>query len=355
MNKFDFSAWASAPPSWITATGDDQDGIVLSSRTRLARNFLGVPFPHHATAAQQKKSLENTFDAMKSSSVVSKSSAFQLSDLSQMERVFLMERQLISHEHAGKEGDIGLIVSPGENVSVMINEEDHLRLACFRPGLGLTEAWETLTQLDDEIASKLALSYNSGLGYITACPTNMGTGLRASCLLHLPALVITGKIQAVVNELTHSGLTARGFYGEGTTALGDLFQISNVRTLGQTEPQIIKDVEGSVREICALERRARQNIEDSEQKVRFEDQIGRSYGTMSGARLLSVVEGMKLVSLSRLGIKLKMDVPLSMEQATSLFFMSQPAHLKIRQGRGKSGVTDEQLRADFFRAEFSGN
>ncbi len=353
MSKADFSAWASAPPSWITRPSNDFDGIVLSSRVRIARNFLGVPFPHHATLAQQKKSLENMLEVLKSSSVMHKNSSFRLGQLSSLERMFLMERQLISHEHAGKEGEGGLVVSAGESISVMINEEDHVRAACFLPGLGLSEAWEILTQLDDEIGGKLPLSYNAELGYITACPTNMGTGLRASCLLHLPGLVMTGKIQSVVNELSHAGLTARGFYGEGTTALGDLFQISNVRTLGQTENQIIKDVEGTVREICAYEKRQRQNIQDAEDSVLFKDQITRSYGTIRWAKVLSLVEGMKNVSMARLGLKLGIDLPLTIDKATSLFFMSQPAHLKMKAPRGRSGESDDVLRAEYFTSELA--
>ena len=355
MSKFDFVAWASAPPSWIVSAGNDLDGIVLSSRLRLARNFLGVPFPHHATATQQKKSLENTLDVLKVSPGMDKNTAFRLGQLHPIERLFLMERQLISHEHAGKEGDVGLVVSAGESISVMVNEEDHVRAACFRPGLALADAWEKLTQLDDEIASQIPLSYNAELGYITACPTNMGTGLRASCLLHLPALVLTKKINAVVENLVHAGVTARGFYGEGTTAMGDLFQISNVRTLGQSEPQIIKEIEGVVKEISMLEKRERENIIDSGQKRHFEDQLSRSYGTMRWAKMLSLSEGMKNVSMARLGIKLGLELPLTFEAATALFFLSQPAHLKMKAGKSRNAEADEVLRADFFRAQLSKN
>ena len=212
-----------------------------------------------------------------------------------------------------------------------------------------------MTQLDDEIASQIPLSYNAELGYITACPTNMGTGLRASCLLHLPALVLTKKINAVVENLVHAGVTARGFYGEGTTAMGDLFQISNVRTLGQSEPQIIKEIEGVVKEISMLEKRERENIIDSGQKRHFEDQLSRSYGTMRWAKMLSLSEGMKNVSMARLGIKLGLELPLTFEAATALFFLSQPAHLKMKAGKSRNAEADEVLRADFFRAQLSKN
>ncbi len=195
MSKNEFSTWAVAPPSWAIASAPDLDGTVIASRIRLARNLLGVPFPHHASASAQKKSFENTLEAVGVSKLFEKSSVFQLSDLSDVERMFLMERQLLSHEHARKEGDISVVIGVGEMLSVMINEEDHIRAACFQPGLGLSQAWEQLTQLDDEMATKVGFAYNAQLGYITASPTNMGTGLRASCLVHLPALVLTGKFK----------------------------------------------------------------------------------------------------------------------------------------------------------------
>jgi protein arginine kinase len=233
----------------------------------------------------------------------------------------------------------------------MINEEDHIRAACFRPGLALTEAWETLSRLDDDLAGRLAFSYNAQLGYVTACPTNMGTGLRASCLLHLPALVMTGKIQHVINELAQYGLTARGFYGEGTMALGDLFQISNVRTLGESESQLIKEVEQAVKEICLREKQEHQNIQESNLKLRAEDLISRSFGTLQWARTLNLAEGMKHVSLVRLGLKLRKQLPLKMDKVTSFFFLSQPVHLQIRSPRSRTPVSVESIRADYFRGE----
>lgn len=351
--KSGLSAWASAPPSWITSPGNDLEGTVISSRARIARNFLGSPFPHHATASAQKKNLELIAGVLSSSDVLGTNHAFRLGQLSPIEKSFLMERQLISHEHSQKEGEKGLVVSAGEGISVMINEEDHIRAAAFKPGLALSDAWITMSQLDDELAAAVPVSYSAEFGYITACPTNIGTGLRASALLHLPALVMTGKIQVVIDELAREGLTIRGFYGEGTTALGDLFQISNGRTLGATEAQIVKHVEHAVKEIGAFERKEESNLMARENATRTQDLIFRAFGTLQWARALNYADGMKNLSLIRLGLKLKLELPLSFEKVSSLFFLSQPAHLMIRAGKEKT--PDAVLRAEFFRSAIEGN
>ena len=194
----EFLIWASAPSSWITARGNDLDGCVIASRVRIARNLSTAPFPHNATPNTQRQTLEMISDALSRSPKLKSSHSFRLNDLTQIQRNFLMERQLISHQHATQKGEKGLVVSSGEQLSIMINEEDHIRAACFEPGLALQDGWATLNDLDDDLIRKLPISYDEDFGFLTAWPTNVGTGLRASCLMHLPALTLTGRGQALL-------------------------------------------------------------------------------------------------------------------------------------------------------------
>jgi protein arginine kinase len=352
MSKSEFASWASASPEWISPSpGSDPDGTVIASQVRIARNLLGVPFPHHASASAQKKIFENALGAVGACARFEKSATFQLSTLSDVERTFFKERQLLSYAHAREGGDAAVVVASGETLSVTVNEEDHVRAACFKPGLGLSPAWEQITQLDDDMAAHVAFAYNAQLGYITASPTNMGTGLRASCLLHLPALVLTGKIQHVIGDLAQSGLSARGFYGDGTTALGDLFQISNALTLGVSEAHIVKMVEQAVKEVALAEKKEEQNLLEREWRLSTEDHVFRALGTLQQARLLDYIEGMKCLSLVRLGIKLQWALAVSLEKLTQLYFLIQPAHLLLKQNSQKAASQPEALlRAQFVRA-----
>jgi protein arginine kinase len=333
---------------WLRGTGPNSD-IVMSSRIRLARNLEKIAFSHWATKKQEKETLDVLEQTLSRADMTNNNLNIRMNKIDDVDKQFLLERHLISREHIVRPDHKSVLIGDKEVISVMINEEDHLRQACFRPGLGLNDAWETLTELDDAIGSRLPLSYDSALGYVTACPSNMGTGLRASCLLHLPALVLTGRIQAVINELTGAALHARGFYGEGTTAFGDLFQISNVKTLGQTEAHLIRDVEHAIKEICAFEKREEENLMSADFRLKTEDLIYRAFGTLRSARALNFVEGMKYVSLVRLGLKLGKDLPLKLDDATSFFFLAQPGHLQMKSVRTRQTLSDEVLRADFFR------
>lgn len=353
MTKSNLNSWASAPPQWIKPGGDSFDGIVLSSWLSISRNLLGLPFPHHATSSQRKKCFENVFEALKTSVIIEKSKFFQVDQHSDMGRQFLIERNLLDHEQMADNEEMGLVVSAGEDLSVAINEEDHLKATGVLPGLALSESWEKLTQLDDDLATKLALSYNSEWGYMTASPRNMGTGLRASCLLHLPALVLSGKIKDVLKNLDAAGLHARGFYEDGATATGDLFLVSNNRTLGVSDDQIIKDVELGVKELCGLEKSEERNLFESDSKVAVEDQLKQAMGTLQWVRMLTLSEGMKLISLLRWAVKLGKNLPFDLEKITGLFILAQTSHLRVKLGAGGDLSDISVFRVQFLKTELA--
>ncbi len=346
----DFARWSSAPPSWI-ASGDS--GPAVSSRVRVARNISGVPFPHNASPAARRQIIHQVFDALKGSSAIQKAQTFSLSTFSLLERAFLMERMLMSHQHASDEGERGLVVAPGETVSIMVNEEDHIRAASFRGGLELGAAWDSLAALDDELGTRVPVAFDDEFGFIAACPTNMGTGLRASVLLHLPALVLSSRLQPVLDQLPGAGLTARGLYGEGTSSMGDLIQISNTQTLGHVESAVIRNVEKSVRHIIALETKATLELVDGSLRTAVEDRVHRAIGTLLSARLLEYGEGARCLSLGRLGIRLGLDLGVTSRALNELLFLTQPAHLRMQSGKEGEKTPEAELRAAIVREKLS--
>ena len=344
--KADFVRWAAAPPSWITSF---DVAPVVSSRVRLARNLNGLPCPHNASASGRKQVLQQVFGAVRGVAALEKAQTLSLGTFSPVDRSFLTERQLMSHQHAADDGDRGLVVAPGESLSIMVNEEDHLRVAAFRAGLDLWSAWESLAAVDDELGARLTLAFDDDFGYLTACPTNMGTGLRASCLLHLPALALSNGLTTVLSSLPPAGLTARGFYGEGTSSVGDLVQISNSHTLGVAEAGVVRDVEKAVRQITALEAKAAADLMSGEARRALEDHVYRGFGTLKSARLLDYIECMRCLSLVRFGLRLGLSMPVTAKTVNELMFLSQPAHLRVRAGKSEAKTADAAIRADFIR------
>lgn len=347
--KTDFARWASASPSW--AAGFEL-GPVLSTRLRIARNLAGLPFPHNAPLPVQREIVQRVFDAVPASPAIAKGLCIRLNELTVGERSFLMERQLISHQHALEEGDRGLVVASGELLSIMVNEEDHLRAAIFRPGAGVDDAWQTLSAIDDQLSARLPMAYLPDLGFTTACPTNVGTGLRVSCLVHLPAAVLSNRVGPVLEALARAGLTARGFYGEGTSAVGDLFQISNAVTIGRSEAQLIRDVEKAVRQVAAIELKETAALMAGDSRRAMEDRVYRAYGTLSHARLLDYPEGMRLLSLVRLGLRSGLAMEATADMINDLVFLTQATHLRLRSPK-RDAVPEAALRADVFRERLS--
>lgn len=332
---------------WLRGSGPESD-IVLSSRIRLARNLDGYSFAGKLKPADQERligELQETFESIPS---LKDTYFLDYKNLKELDRQFLLERHLISREHAAEKGAKALAVSPTEVVSIMVLEEDHLRSQIFQSGLSLAEAWKHMDRLDSELGSKLAFSFHPTLGYLTACPTNVGTGLRASCMLHLAGLVMTKQVNKVLQAISKLNLAARGFLGEGTEASGNLFQFSNQLTLGQKEDEIVDSLERIMRQVIEHEKEARSHLLEKK-RARIEDQIWRAVGALKSARLMTSAEAMNLLSLARVGIDLGLISNLSKTELNTLFLFIQPAHLQ-KVGKGNLNATErDEKRAELLR------
>jgi protein arginine kinase len=331
---------------WLRGTGPESD-IVMCSRIRLARNLADFPFTNRASRGE-KAEIESTFKS------IIGSEAFELSYLdvnamTPLERQFLVERQLISRELATAEGPRGVAIGPSENISIMVNEEDHLRIQVMLSGFSLHDIWERINKLDDQLEGQIAYAFSSQLGYLTACPTNVGTGIRVGVMLHLPALVQTKQIDKVFRALQKINLAVRGLYGEGTQAFGDFYQISNQQTLGKSEVELIRNLSDVVPQIIQYERTARQALLN-ERRQHLHDQVSRAYGVLKTAQTISSEETMHLLSSVRMGINLGLIDDLAIATVNELFIQTQPSHLQKIQGT-ELGVEERNVaRASYLRS-----
>ena len=285
---------------WLKGTGPNSD-IVLSSRVRLARNLDKTPFPHWATKKQQKETMTALEEALGSVDAMKGSLLIRMIEIDDVDKQFLLERHLISREHLVHTDSKSVIVGDKEIVSVMINEEDHLRIQVIQSGFNLQECWRIANRLDDALLKKVKFAFYPEWGYLTTCPTNTGTGLRASVMLHLPALVMTKQINRVLQAITKLGMTARGLYGEGTEAEGNFFQISNQITLGSTEEDMIDNLERIIRQVIGHEENARKTLMKQNREV-LQDKIMRANGTLRSAHIINTKEVLGLLSMVRLGV-----------------------------------------------------
>ena len=336
------------PHVWSENLGPQHD-VVLSSRIRLARNLTDRPFPARLDHSAQKQVLHQVVEAAASTASLGDAEFIALPQMRKLERQFLMERHLISPEMASEDGERGVLISPTRHLSLMINEEDHLRLQSFASGLALREAWKSADIADTELGEKLSYAYDAEWGFCTRCPTNVGTGLRASCLLHLPALAVNGDIDRVLEGLSTLGVTARGFYGEKSKAVGDLFQISNATSLGHTESELIDNIERVVQGIGHYERQAREGLNNPHQRVTTEDQVFRAWGILLHARLISYDEAMTLLSNVRLGLQLGLPVPVRPNVINHLMLITQPGHLQLMKGNTLKTEERDTWRAAIIR------
>jgi len=337
---------------WLRGTGPEND-IVLSSRIRLARNLAGYVYSDRLEATEQHRLIEEVERAIQSAPLLKDSEILEYRNLKDVDRQFFLERHLISREHATEKGDKALIVSKNEVISIMVLEEDHLRSQVFQSGLNLVEAWRMMDKIDSELESKLPFSFHPTLGYLTACPTNVGTGLRASCMLHLPGLMMTKQVNKVLQALSKLNLAARGFFGEGTQASGNFFQFSNQLTLGQNESEIVDGLERVIRQVIEHEKEARGYLLEK-RRGKVEDQIWRAVGNLKSARLMTSTEALGLLSLTRLGIDLGFISNLSKANLNALFLFTQPAHLQKLNGAELSSGERDQKRAELIRARLKG-
>ncbi|MDD5618114.1 MAG: protein arginine kinase, partial [Candidatus Omnitrophica bacterium] len=311
---------------WLRGTGSDSD-IVISSRIRLARNFSDMPFPHWANKDQENLIIEKAKTAIAESSLLKSSSFFMLSDLDSVDKQFLVERHLMSHEHALRSNGKAICFTDNEVISIMVNEEDHLRIQVMKSGFDLDDAWQIINKLDDDLGKKSPFAFSKELGFLTACPTNTGTAMRGSIMLHLPVLVMTRQINRVLDAIAKLSFTTRGLYGEGTQASGNFFQISNQVSLGQKEEEILDKLKSVIRQIIDQEKTARQTLL-SKHRFMLEDRVWRSYGTLINAHIITSQETVELLSMLRLGQDLGIVKGLERPLINELFILTQPAHLQ---------------------------
>ncbi len=324
------------------------DGIVISSRIRLARNAKGVPFP-------SKLSDERAFSvimkaAEETAKALFKFKFYQIGRLDEIDRQAIFERHLISRDLTTNLKTGAVIVSDKEDMSIMINEEDHYRIQAISKGLNLKDALARAIEFDNVLSSKIEIASNERLGYLTSCPTNVGTGMRASVMLHLPALTMSGKIASLINSVQQLSLTVRGVYGEGSKADGYMYQISNQVTLGQSEQEIIESVEKVIDIICKAEEEERKNLHKRE-GMRLTDKITRAYGVLTNASLLSTSELLELTSYLCLGKSLcVLDIKGDLHD---LVISAQPANLTKSAGRVMQSQERDEYRAKMVKKALS--
>jgi protein arginine kinase len=326
------------------------DRIVLSSRVRLARNVKGMAFPGWAKKPERVKALELIRPQVEGLPQMAGAFSGSMDSLTALERQILVERHLISREHAARSVGSGLVLSRDHSLCVMINEEDHLRMQSLRRGLQLKAAWQAMDEMDTQLEEKLEYTFSSELGYLTACPTNLGTGIRVSAMLHLPALVLAEQMNQVITAVNKLGLAVRGLYGEGTEALGNVFQVSNQMTLGEAEADIVERLNKVVAQLIEHEENARATLLEKKSKMVF-NHVGRAYGILANAHSISSKEAMNLLSLMRLGIDLGCFPGAQRPLLDELFTSTQPAHLQRLHTEKLSADERDLLRADMLRAQ----
>ena len=332
---------------WIRCTGPVCD-IVMSSRVRLARNLANYPFSHWASKKEQETILSAAKESSLSIKKLKDSLFVEIGKLDAIDKQFLVERHLMSKEHMIDAENKGLCVGQDEVISIMINEEDHLRMQVMKSGFNLKEAWQIINDMDTELGNLLDFAYSVDFGYLTACPTNAGTGMRASVMLHLPSLVMTKQIGKVLQAITKLSLTARGLYGEGTEASGNFFQISNQVSLGHKEEDIIDNIERIIRQIVEHEQSARETLL-SQNREALEDKIWRAYGTLKSAHIITSNETIDLLSLVRLGVDLGVIKQSDRTLINELFVITQPAHLQKLEKKKLGPNQRDVKRAEIIR------
>lgn len=336
---------------WMRRGGRESD-IALSSRVRLARNLKRYEFPHHASPQELLTVRHRTFQALefnKGTPALGDIKLLPFEEFTGWERQSLIDRYLTSREHVGEELARGLAATPDASLSILINEEDHLRLQSLLPGLQLVPAFDLVDHVDDSLESYFdahgGLAYSEEFGYLTACPTNAGTGMRASVMLHLPALEISEKIERARKWAEGKGLTLRGTFGEGSKVWGHLHQLSNQVTLGLDEAEILMDVENAAQEICTMERQARAAL-PTRHSIEARDRIGRAYGALRYAQRMGCREATECLSLLRLAHELNWAKGLNRQRFNELMVWIRPAYLQVMHGRAISGAERDTLRCE---------
>jgi protein arginine kinase len=340
------------PPPWLDGAHDEHS-IAISSRIRLARNLAELPFPHSCSSAQRDDVIERVLEAAARTTLLKDAHVFIGAALEPLDRQFLMERHLVSPEFIQHEGPSALLVSNDQSCAIMINEEDHLRMQILQPGMQLAHTWAQMDQLDNELEQTLPYAFSSRYGYLTACPTNVGTGLRASVMLYLPALVHARKIGGMISAVGKVGVAVRGLYGEHSDARGNLFQVSNQITLGRGELDIVQQLAQIVERIMRHEEQRRQAL-INEEPHELRNSVGRAFGTLRYAEILTSEEATNLLSILLMGIDLGVFDKIERRVVSELLLDIQPAHLQARCGRALESGERDLERARFIRDRLGG-
>ncbi len=343
----DIDTMMSKTAGWLEGRGP-QSEIVISTRVRLARNIVGFCFSHWAEEEELKELVNRVEKALRKYSATQDYLFIRFDLLTEVERLILHERHLISKEHAEAKVSRGVAISKDEQVSIMVNEEDHLRIQVLFSGFQLMNALSRVNKIDDVLEKDLEYAYSAQYGYLTACPTNVGTGIRASVMIHLPGLVMIRQIDQVLQAVTKLGLTVRGWYGEGSEASGNLFQISNQLTLGKTEVEIVEKLEKIIQQVIEHEKNARKALLKKELPL-LQDRIGRAFGILKYSHHISSAETMNLLSALRTGIELEVVKGIDIKVVNELFLLTQPAHIQKILGKKLNQKERDEKRATLIR------
>ena len=342
---------AKKPAKWLSASGEESE-IVLSSRVRLARNIDGRRFPHNASSEELGWTLERTREAASQAPSFKRHVYFPMGNVATLDRQFLAERHLVSREFLFNSSNRGLLVTRAQDLCLMVNEEDHLRIQAYTSSFNLSKAFDMANRLDTQLSETLGFAYSDRFGFLTACPTNLGTGLRASLLVHLPGLVHSKEINRLLESLRQLHHSIRGLYGEGSEVMGNFFQLSNSATLGTPENVILGNLKEMVAKVVGFERKAREMLFRKARSL-LEDKVWRAYGLLRYSRSLSTKEALSLISAVRLGVGMDIikDVPL--QTLNELLVYIQPAHLQVLDNKTMDTQERDVARATFIRQTLS--
>lgn len=340
------------PASWLSGENEESE-LVLSSRARLARNLDRHPFTHAGKGEEIGIVYREIVEALAGTRALKGALIVDMAETSEPERMMLAERHLITREMVKRYISRALVVKVDEKLSVMVNEEDHLRLHAIEPGLSIRQAFTVIDKLDNELDKRVKYAFSESFGYLTSCPTNVGTGLRVSAMVHLPGLVHNKDIAQVLDGLRNVRLTVRGIYGEGTEVMGNLFQISNSITLGLSEEDTVENLETHIRKVLEFEKKAREVLLKKARSL-LEDKIWRAYGILKSARLVTSKEAMGLISAVRMGVGLGIITDTALAVLNELLIMIQPMHLQAMFKKAMNSAERDRVRADYIRSRMNG-
>lgn len=348
MTKLNLSCVTNDGLAWLDGTGPNAD-IVLSSRVRLARNIKGYLFQSGIGPIESQEIQRKVEMTLGTRGYLKTGIFIRLDDITEIDRKLLLERHLISRELLGNFKNSALVITDGGRLSLMVGEEDHLRMQSLMSGFMLEEGWKKVEALEHDLGEALEYAYHPRFGFLTACPTNTGTGIRASVLIHLPGLVLTKAIGRVLRGISQIGLTFRGIYGEGSDVMGNYFQVSNQTSLGKTEEELLDHLSKIVKQVIEYEQNARE-ILIRDAKIQIEDKIWRAYGILKYARSITPEEGMNLMSAVRLGVQLGIIKGLGISTLNAILMQSQFGHLEWEASRPLSKAERDVRRAEKIRS-----